>query len=158
MLETYRSKLAKLDISKKRIAELQDTLVAKGEQAGAFGAQMRKELERRSVLAAGRARDVSLERIYEAGESGLSTAAELLDRVAADRPEAEKLRKGAAASAEARAALHNPPLEGYDNLTVAEVSASLDGLSVYQLDKVRRYEVARKNRVTLLREIDERIG
>lgn len=155
MLETYRSKL---NISKQRLTEWQDTLAAKGEQAGALGAQVRKELERRSVLAAGRVRDRSLERIYEAGESGLSSAADLLDRVATDRPEAEQLRQRAAASAEARAALQYPPIKDYDSLTVAEASEALEALSIYELEKVRRYESAHKNRVTLLREIDARLA
>jgi|GEM_PF-3444187 len=155
MLESYRSKL---NISKQRLSELQDTLAAKGEQAGALGAQVRKELERRSVLAAGRVRDRSLDRIYEAGASGLTSAADLLDRVAGDRPEAEQLRQRAAASAQARAALQHPPIENYDALTVAEVGEALEGLSVYELDKVRRYEVAHKGRVTLLRDIDARLA
>lgn len=152
MLETYRTKL---NLSKKRLTQLQGTLAAKGEQAGVLGAQMRKEIERRSTMAAGRARDVSLERVYEAGASGLSTAADLLDRVVRDRPEVEQLRQRAAATENARDALYRPPIAGYDQLTVAEVGAALSGLSVYQIDKIRRYEVANKNRVTLLREIDE---
>lgn len=47
--------------------------------------------------------------------------------------------------------------EDYDELTVAEFSRKLDGLSVRELEQVREYEKQNKNRETLLEQIDRKI-
>ena len=49
------------------------------------------------------------------------------------------------------------PIEGYDELTVEEVSARLDGLSPEELREVRDYEEHTKNRDTILEQLDRRI-
>jgi ElaB/YqjD/DUF883 family membrane-anchored ribosome-binding protein len=49
------------------------------------------------------------------------------------------------------------PIEGYDELTVEEVSARLDALSTEELREVRDYEERTKNRETLLEQLDRRI-
>jgi hypothetical protein len=46
------------------------------------------------------------------------------------------------------------PIEGYDELTVEEVSGRLGGLSAEELRVVRDYEERNKNRDTLLEELD----
>jgi signal transduction histidine kinase len=48
------------------------------------------------------------------------------------------------------------PIEGYDELTVEEVSARLDALSSEDLREVRDYEERTKNRETLLEQLDRR--
>ena len=45
----------------------------------------------------------------------------------------------------------------YDELSVAEISRRLDGLSADQLRKVREYEKRNKNRETLIEQIDRKI-
>jgi hypothetical protein len=45
----------------------------------------------------------------------------------------------------------------YDELTVAEISERLDGLSIEELRKVREYEKQNKNRETLIEQIDRKI-
>jgi hypothetical protein len=45
----------------------------------------------------------------------------------------------------------------YDELTVAEISERLDGLSIEELRKVREYEKKNKNRETLIEQIDRKI-
>jgi hypothetical protein len=50
------------------------------------------------------------------------------------------------------------PVPNYDDKTVDEVVASLDGLDEMQLRTVRAYEVNHKNRVTVLRGVDERLA
>jgi hypothetical protein len=45
----------------------------------------------------------------------------------------------------------------YDELTVAEISERLDGLSTEELKKVREYEKHNKNRETLIEQIDRKI-
>jgi type IV secretory pathway VirB10-like protein len=49
------------------------------------------------------------------------------------------------------------PLEGYDSLTVKQVSERLDELSAEEIRQLRAYEAENKNRSTLLRRLDERI-
>jgi hypothetical protein len=49
------------------------------------------------------------------------------------------------------------PIEGYDELTVEEVSARLDALSTEVLREVRDYEERNKNRETVLEQLDRRI-
>jgi hypothetical protein len=49
------------------------------------------------------------------------------------------------------------PIEGYDELTVEEVSARLDALSAEELREVRDYEERNKNRDTILEQLDRRI-
>jgi hypothetical protein len=49
------------------------------------------------------------------------------------------------------------PIEGYDEMNVGEVSERLDGLSVDELKRVRKYEKANKNRGTLRKEMKQRI-
>lgn len=53
--------------------------------------------------------------------------------------------------------LSQPQVEGYDGLNVKQVNAQLDQLSVYDLAKLKLYEQARKNRVTILREVERRL-
>jgi hypothetical protein len=49
------------------------------------------------------------------------------------------------------------PIEGYDELTVDEVSGRLDGLSVEELRMIRDHEERNKNRDTILEQLDRRI-
>jgi hypothetical protein len=49
------------------------------------------------------------------------------------------------------------PIEGYDELTVEEVSARLDALSIEDLREVRDYEERTKNRETVLEQLDRRM-
>ena len=49
------------------------------------------------------------------------------------------------------------PIEGYDELTVEEVSARLDTLSTADLREVRDYEERNKSRETILEQLDRRI-
>jgi CRP-like cAMP-binding protein len=49
------------------------------------------------------------------------------------------------------------PIEGYDELTVEEVSARLGSLSAEDLREVRDYEERTKNRETVLEQLDRRI-
>src|SRR5918996_669906 len=49
------------------------------------------------------------------------------------------------------------PIEGYDELTVEEISARLGALSTEDLREVRDYEERTKNRETVLEQLDRRI-
>ena len=49
------------------------------------------------------------------------------------------------------------PIEGYEELSVEEVSVRLEGLSPEELRVVRDYEERTKRRVTLLEQLDSKI-
>ena len=49
------------------------------------------------------------------------------------------------------------PIEGYDELTVEEVSGRIDGLSADELRVVRDHEERNKNRDTILGQLDRKI-
>lgn len=50
------------------------------------------------------------------------------------------------------------PVADYDDKNVEEVIDALKGLDEMQLRTVRAYEVGHKNRITLLRTIDEKLA
>lgn len=58
----------------------------------------------------------------------------------------------------AEAAAGQPPIEGYDELNVEEISSRLEGLSEAELRRVRNYEQRNKNRETIIAEVDRRLG
>ena len=49
------------------------------------------------------------------------------------------------------------PLADYDALSVKEISGKLEGLSLEEIEQLRSYEIANKNRSTLLRHFDARL-
>jgi hypothetical protein len=50
------------------------------------------------------------------------------------------------------------PIAGYDQKSVGEIASRLDTLTGDQLERLKDYEGRNKNRETLIREIDRRIG
>jgi hypothetical protein len=50
------------------------------------------------------------------------------------------------------------PIPGYDEKSVGEITARLDTLTADQLERLKDYERRNKNRETLIREIERRIG
>ena len=131
-----QSLLSRLNLSKERLTELQSGLFLKGEGA----------------------RDASLSAIYGLGASTLTRAAELSDRVPLVQGSSEGLRQKAEALQDAGKAVQRPPIDEYDQLNVQQVNDALEGLSEYELEKVRRYEESNKNRVTVLREVERLLG
>jgi hypothetical protein len=50
------------------------------------------------------------------------------------------------------------PIPGYDEKSAGEITARLDTLTADQLERLKDYERRNKNRATLIREIERRIG
>ena len=50
------------------------------------------------------------------------------------------------------------PIRGYDEMSVAEISGRLDGLTAERIQQVREYEKKNKNRHSLIERLDRRIG
>jgi hypothetical protein len=62
-----------------------------------------------------------------------------------------------ATQATVESAAGQPPIDGYDEMNVGEVTSRLDGLSEAELRRVRNYEQGNKNRETLIAQIDRRL-
>jgi hypothetical protein len=76
---------------------------------------------------------------------------------AKDAEETQKSTEIAAKDAQKNTETATFPIEGYDEMNVGEVSERLDGLSVDELRRVRKYEKDNKNRGTLRKEMKQRI-
>lgn len=153
--------LSRFDFSEERIDELREQLEQKREKLEQKGQQARsrteevlEDVQTRSNMIAGRLRDSSLSTGYEVGANTLSRAAQLLDDVPGVAKGAEGLRERARDLEEAGKAVERPPIDDYDELNVQQVNDALEELTPWQLEKVRRYEQANKDRVTILREVD----
>jgi stalled ribosome alternative rescue factor ArfA len=75
-------------------------------------------------------------------------------------PAAEETQKSteiAAKDAQKNTETATFPIEGYDEMNVEEVSERLDGLSVDELKRVRKYEKANKGRGSLRKEMKQKI-
>jgi hypothetical protein len=62
-----------------------------------------------------------------------------------------------ATRATAESAAGQPPIDGYDEMNVDEITRQLGDLTVVQLQQVKHYEKRNKNRSTLIEEIDSRL-
>jgi hypothetical protein len=85
---------------------------------------------------------------------GLRVAEEATEQTDKVLQQTEKATKEAELKAAVLGALKTA---NYDELSVAEISKRLDGLSTEELRKVREYEKKNKNRETLIEQIDRKI-
>jgi hypothetical protein len=76
---------------------------------------------------------------------------------AKDAEETQKSTEIAAKDAQKNTETATFPIEGYDEMNLDEVSERLDGLSVDELKRVRKYEKDNKNRGTLRKEMKRKI-
>jgi hypothetical protein len=90
----------------------------------------------------------------QVARQGLRVAEEATEQTDEVLRQTEKATKEAELKAAVLGALKTAD---YDELSVAEISKRLDGLSVEQLRKVREYEKQNKNRETLIEQIDRKI-
>jgi hypothetical protein len=98
------------------------------------------------------------EKAAEQTQKATETATKSAQR--SSEPDAEETQKSteiAAKDAQKNTETATFPIEGYDEMNVGEVSERLDGLSVDELKRVRKYEKANKNRGTLRKEMKQRI-
>lgn len=99
--------------------------------------------------------------IEVAGEDGSQKAEkQSVEEVARETRKAEETQK--ATDIAAKDAQKNPqkadfPIGGYDEMNVGEVSERLDGLSVGELKRVRKYEKENKNRWSLRKVMKQKI-
>jgi hypothetical protein len=82
------------------------------------------------------------------------------DAQKSSEPAAEETQKSteiAAKDAQKNTETATFPIEGYDEMNVGEVSERLDGLSVEELKRVRKYEKDNKNRGSLRKVMKQKI-
>src|SRR5919112_2016205 len=90
----------------------------------------------------------------QAARQGLQAAEEATEQTDEVLRQTERVTK----EAELRTAVFSAlQTANYDELSVAEISRRLDGLSADQLRKIRQYEKQNKNRETLIEQIDRKI-
>src|SRR5215208_2309427 len=95
-----------------------------------------------------------LETTEQVARQGLRVAEEATEQTDEVLRRTEKATKEAELKAAVLGALKTAD---YEELSVAEISKRLDGLSTEQLRKVREYEKKNKNRETLIEQIDRKI-
>jgi hypothetical protein len=95
-----------------------------------------------------------LQATEQVARQGLKVAEETTEKTDEVLRQTEKATKEAELKAVVLGALKTA---NYDELSVAEISRRLDGLSAEQLRKVREYEKQNKNRETLIEQIDRKI-
>src|SRR5918992_106828 len=95
-----------------------------------------------------------LEATEQVARQGLRVAEEATEQTEEILRHTEKATKEAELKAAVHSALKTP---NYDELSVAEISRRLDGLSTEQLRNIREYEKHNKNRETLIEQIDRKI-
>jgi hypothetical protein len=95
-----------------------------------------------------------LQATEQVARQGLRVAEEATEQTEEVLRQTEKATKEAELKAAVLGALKTP---NYDELSVAEISERLDGLSTEQLRKVREYEKHNKNRETLIEQLDRKI-
>jgi hypothetical protein len=78
--------------------------------------------------------------------------------IAADTTRATADITADATRTSAEIAAGRPPIEGYDEMNVDEITEQLDDLSEAELRRTRNYEQGNKNRETLITEIDRRLA
>src|SRR5215204_624730 len=98
------------------------------------------------------------EKAAEETQKATETAAKSAQK--SSEPDAEETQKSteiAAKDAQKNTETATFPIEGYDEMNLDEVSERLDGLSVDELKRVRKYEKDNKNRRTLRKEMKRKI-
>jgi hypothetical protein len=98
------------------------------------------------------------EKAAEQTQKATETAAKSAQK--SSEPDAEETQKSteiAAKDAQKNTETATFPIEGYDEMNVGEVSERLEGLSVDELKRVRKYEKDNKNRGTLRKEMKQKI-
>src|ERR671910_2940008 len=109
---------------------------------------------RESVRTSQQAARRGLEATEQVARQGLRVAEEATEQTEEVLRQTERATK----EAELRTAVFGAlKTANYDELSVAEISRRLDGLSADQLRKVREYEKRNKNRETLIEQIDRKI-
>jgi polyhydroxyalkanoate synthesis regulator phasin len=150
-LQAFRDALEKsVTISREKLQEVIDDAVRRGRMTRGDAEEMLGRL-----LTRGREEAEELLRQAEPLVSGVQNRVKDTAKAArdvADEPlaKADRLRR--------RAGLPGFPISAYDQLSVPQINNRLRELSKDQLDRVREYELANRNRVGVLRALERKLG
>jgi polyhydroxyalkanoate synthesis regulator phasin len=149
-LQAFRDALEKsVTISREKLQEVIDDAVRRGRMTRGDAEEMLGRL-----LTRGREEAEELQRTAEPLLSGIESRVKDTAKAArdvADEPlaRADRLRR--------RARLPGFPISAYDQLSVPQINNRLRELSKEQLDRVREYELANRNRVGVLRALERKL-
>jgi polyhydroxyalkanoate synthesis regulator phasin len=149
-LQAFRDALEKsVTISREKLQEVIDDAVRRGRMTRGDAEELLGRL-----LTRGREEAEELLRQAEPLVSGIETRVKGTAKAArnvADEPlaKADRLRR--------KAKLPGFPISAYDQLSVPQINNRLRELSKEQLDRVREYELANRNRVGVLRALERKL-
>jgi hypothetical protein len=140
-------------LSRERMQQAFDDAVQRGHMtqgtANALAADLirRTQLEATNVLA-------DVEQLLGFGRAGFETAAKAVTSV----PGAERARREADRARRTGGGAPALPIEGYDDLTAAQITRRLDDLGPAELRKLRDYERRHGNRKSVLAAVERQLG
>lgn len=117
----------------------------------------RQFVTQRAEELAHRTRDEALHGLLKTTSAALTGLARLTAALPGARSLSPTFAARASALQEASTELARPPIPRYDELNVKQVQEALDGLSRWEVAKVRSYELQHKARKTVLAACDRRL-
>jgi hypothetical protein len=100
--------------------------------------------------------EIAAESAQKSAEPATEETQKSTEVAAKDAQETQKSTEIAAKDAQKKAETAAFPIEGYDEMNVGEVSERLEGLSVEELKRVRKYEKRNKDRGSLRKEMKQK--
>ena len=149
-IQAFREALSKsVTISRDKLQEVIDDAVRRGRMTRGDAEEMLGRL-----LTRGREEAEELLKTLEPVTSSVESRVKTTAKAARDRADqplatADRLRR--------RAKLPGFPISAYDQLSVPQINNRLRELSSDQLERVRDYEVANRNRVGVLRSLERKL-
>jgi primosomal protein N' len=101
--------------------------------------------------------EIAAESAQKSAEPATEETQKSTEVAAKDAQETQKSTEIAAKDAQKNTETAAFPIDGYDEMNVGEVSERLDGLSVEELKRVRKYEKRNKDRGSLRKEMKQKI-
>jgi hypothetical protein len=100
--------------------------------------------------------EIAAESAQKSAEPAAEETQKSTEVAAKDAQETQRSTEIAAKDAQKNTETAAFPIDGYDEMNVGEVSERLDGLSVDELKRVRKYEKGNKDRGTLRKEMEQK--
>jgi outer membrane biosynthesis protein TonB len=100
--------------------------------------------------------EIAAESAQKSAEPAAEETQKSTEVAAKDAQETQKSTEIAAKDAQKNTETAAFPIDGYDEMNVGEVSERLNGLSVDELKRVRKYEKGNKDRGTLRKEMEQK--
>lgn len=142
-----------VNVLTQQLAGPKQTLVETQQKLNSAIESVQKEAEIRALKVA----DEAKYRAYGVVESPLKLTRRWAALTKLQGP-AERIQKTLNEVREKRLAIRKPAIENYDSLNVKQVVAEIDALSLFDLQKTVAYELANKNRKTVLEALERKLA